>query len=107
MGKISDPSVGSPKSPKQKHRGFGGWWFSFISFHSNDGHQNLKEFANCLFGGSNSGETPSESIAGKGNPPRTNQVAMFLDQGLFEDTQSLFMSFLGRGMDKVTYLNKW
>ena len=45
-------------------------------------------------------------IAGKGNPPRTNQVAMFLDQGLFEDTQSLFMSFLGRGMDKVTYLNK-
>ena len=60
-GKNSDPSVGSPKSPKQKHRGFGGWWFSFISFHSNDGHQNLKEFANCLFGGSNSGETPSES----------------------------------------------
>ena len=43
-------------------------------------------------------------IAGKGNPPRTNQVAMFLDQGLFEDTQSLFMSFLGKGMDKVTYL---
>ena len=45
-------------------------------------------------------------IAGKGNPPRTNQVAMFLDQGLFEDTQSLFMSFLSGGIDKVIYLNK-
>lgn len=44
-------------------------------------------------------------IAGKGNPPCTNQVAMFLDQGLFEDTQSLFMSFLGvLGMDKVIYI---
>ena len=52
------PSVGSPKSSNKSTVGLGGWWFSFISFRSNDGSPNQKEFANCLLGGSNSGETP-------------------------------------------------